>query len=209
MEVIGEIRRERGKVHIAVEGCEEIVIPVSLFRERPLQEGEEIDLEEYEHWLLLHQYRPALEKAVSLLAARAHSKREIEQKLLRAGYRPSAVEMVLYKLEKERLLDDADFARQWVEARANRKMGRERIARELRQKGVDEEEAAAALEDIDEEEQLAAALRLAEKAAARLKPGEDPRRGAQRIIGMLIRRGYGWDVAREAVEKALNSDEEI
>ena len=209
MEVISEIRRERGKVRLMIEGCEDIVIPLSLFRARPMAEGEAIDLEEYEHWLLLHQYRPALEKAVSLLAARAHSRREIEQKLLRTGYRPGTVEMVLYKLEKERLLDDADFARQWVETRSSRKMGRERIARELRQKGVDEEEAAAALEEIDAEEQLAAAAALVEKAAARIKPGEDPRRAAQRITGMLIRRGYSWDVAREALSQAMQNLEEI
>ena len=208
MEVIESIRRVRGKVYIAL-GGEEIVIPQSLFRERPLQEGEAIDPEEYERWLLLHQYRPALERAVALLAARAHSKHEIEQKLRRSGYRPGTIEMVLYKLEKERLLDDADFAQQWVQARTDRKLGRRRIAQELRHKGVSAEEAEAALEDVDEEEQLAAAVALVEKAVARIKPGEDPRRAAQRITGMLIRRGFDWDIAREALRQAMRDVEEM
>lgn len=208
MEVIESIRRVRGKVYITI-GSEEIVIPLRLFRERPLEEGEEIDPEEYDHWLLLHQYRPALERAVELLAARAHSRREIEQKLRRSGYRPSTIEMVLYKLERERLLDDADFARQWVESRANRKLGRRRIQQELRHKGVSAEEAEAALEDIDEEDQLSAAVSLAEKAAARVRPGEDPRKAAQRITGMLIRRGFGWDVAREALQQVMRGLDEM
>ncbi len=208
MEVIESIRRVRGKVYIALAG-EEIVIPVSLFRERPLQEGEEIDPEEYERWLLLHQYRPALERAVALLAARAHSKHEIEQKLRRSGYRPGTIEMVLYKLEKERLLDDADFAQQWVQARTDRKLGRRRIAQELRHKGVSAEEAEAALEDVDEDDQLAAAVALAQKAAARIKPGEDSRKAAQRITGMLIRRGFDWDIAREALRQAMRDVEEM
>jgi len=208
VEVIESIRRVRGKVYIAI-GPEEIVIPLRLFRERPLEEGGEIDLEEYEHWLLLHQYRPALERAVALLAARAHSKHEIEQKLRRSGYRPGTIEMVLYKLEKERLLDDADFAQQWVQARTDRKLGRRRIAQELRHKGVSAEEAEAALEDVDEEEQLAAAVALVEKAVARIKPGEDPRRAAQRITGMLIRRGFDWDIAREALRQAMRDVEEM
>jgi len=208
VEVIESIRRVRGKVYIAL-GGEEIVIPQSLFRERPLQEGEAIDPEEYERWLLLHQYRPALERAVALLAARAHSKHEIEQKLRRSGYRPGTIEMVLYKLEKERLLDDADFAQQWVQARTDRKLGRRRIAQELRHKGVSAEEAEAALEDVDEEEQLAAAVALVEKAVARIKPGEDPRRAAQRITGMLIRRGFDWDIAREALRQAMRDVEEM
>lgn len=204
MDVIEEIRRERGRVRIRLACAGEIVISSALFRERPLQEGEEIDPEEYENWLLMHQYRPALERAVAMLAARAHSRREIEQKLLRAGYRPQTAEMVLFKLEKEGLLDDADFARQWVEARANRRLGRQRIAQELRRKGVSAQEAEAALEEIDDEDQLASAAALVEKAAARIKPGEDPRKAAQRITGMLIRRGYSWDVAREAISSVLS-----
>lgn len=56
---------------------------------------------------------------------------------------------------------------------------------------------------MDEEEQLAAATALVEKALARAKPGEDPRKVANRITGMLARRGYGWDIARQALEQAM------
>lgn len=208
MAVIEAIERVRAQVRIVVSDAADIRIPASLYRARPLREGDDIDLEEYENWLLLHQYRPALEKAVALLAARAHSKHEIEEKLHRAGYRPSTIEMVLYKLEREALLDDSDFAQQWVAARSNRKLGRRRIAQELRIKGVSTEDAEAALDAVDDEAELTAAITLAEKAAARSKPGEDPRKTTQRILGMLVRRGYRWDTAREAVYQAMrNADD--
>ena len=147
-----------------------------------------------------------LDDAVACLAARAHSKHEIEQKLLRVGYRPCTVEMVLYKLEREHLLNDADFARQWVEARSGRKMGRSRIAQELRRKGIDADEAEEALSAIGEDAQLADAIALAEKAAARAKSDENPRKTYQRIAAMLARRGFRWDIAKEALAQVLQAD---
>ena len=209
MDVITRIRKERGRYRVTVSESEEFLVPVSLMRERPLTEGQELDVEEYDHWLLLRQYRHALDRAVAYLAARARSRREVEQKLLQAGYRPATVEMVLYKLEKERLLDDADFARQWVEARSHRSLGRSRIAQELRRKGVSADEAETALSAIGDDDQLVSATALAEKAAARIRPGEDPRKARSRIQAMLARRGYSWDVVREAISQALQADDEL
>lgn len=203
MDVITGIVKDRSKFRVTVNGDTDILVPGKIFRERPLNEGESIDLEEYDNWLMVRQYRQALDRAVAALASRAHSKHELEQKLLRAGYRPCTVEMVLYKLETEGFLNDADFAQQWVEARTTRKLGTRRIAQELRHKGISADEAESALAQVDEDEQLAAAVSLVEKALARAKVGEDPRKTANRITGMLARRGYNWDVARQALEQAM------
>lgn len=206
MEIILSIRKERGRYRVTLDSGDSLLVPVSLLRERPLREGDALDLEDYDNWLMVRQYRYALDRAVGYLAARDHSKHEIEQKLLQAGYRPCTVEMVLYKLEREHLLNDANFARQWVEARSTHKLGKNRIAQELRRKGVSAEEAEEALSAIDEEDQLSGAITLAEKAAARAKPGEDPRKTANRIAGMLARRGYSWDIAKEAISHAMAGD---
>ena len=205
MEVITAITKQRGKYLVTINESETIIVPLSLMRERPLKLGQSLDLEEYDNWLMVRQYRFALDRAVGYLAARARSKQEIEQKLLQVGYRPCTVEMVLYKLEREHLLDDADFARQWVESRATHKLGKRRIAQELRRKGVSQEEAEEALSVIDDEDQLVGAVALAEKAAARIKPGEDPRKASQRIGAMLARRGYSWDITKEALQQALSN----
>ena len=204
MDVITAIKKERGRYRVTINDSEDIIVPLSLLRERPLKEGQPINLEEYDNWLMVRQYRFALDRAVGYLAARARSKHEIEQKLLQAGYRPSTVEMVIYKLQRENLLDDADFARQWVESRQNHKLGRSRIAQELRRKGVSQEEAEDALSFIEDDDQLSGAISLAEKAASRIKPGEDKRKTYSRIAAMLARRGYSWDIAKEAIQQALS-----
>ena len=203
MDMITAITRERGRLRVTINDDSEVLVPLSLFRERPLTVGEPIDMEEYDQWLLLRQYRHALDRAVAFLAGRARSRREMEERLLRSGYRPCTVEMVLYKLEKEGLLDDADFARQWVDARSARRMGRGRIAQELRRKGVSAREAEEALEGLSDEEQLEGAIVLVEKAMARTPSGEDPRKTAARITSMLARRGYDYDTAREAISRVM------
>lgn len=201
MDVIESVERVGHRVRIVC-GGETLYVGRRLYRERPLQPGEPIELKEYEDWLLEHQYPQALDCAVSMLAQRACATEEIRRRLTRAGYRPQTVEMVLYKLSSNALLDDADFARQWVQARSGRGLGAGRIARELRQKGVTAEDAEAALEEINEETQQENALRLAKKGLLRAKPGEDRRRTEQRVMAQLARRGYGYAEAREAIAQA-------
>lgn len=203
MDVIAALRRERGKMRVTLESGQELLIPLSLFHERPLVAGHPLDLEAYDQWLLLRQYRHALDQAVAYLAARARSRREMEARLLRSGYRPATVEMVLYKLEREKLLDDGDFARQWVEARSGRTLGKRRIAQELQRKGVSRTHTEEALAAVDEEAEADACLRAAEKLVSRYRR-EDLRQGEQKLTQALVRRGFGWEDARRAAQRALD-----
>lgn len=204
---VTSVRRVRGMFLIGLNG-ETIRIPRSLYEERPVREGDDLDPDEYDRWLLLRQYRPALEYAVSLLARRPHAAGELEAKLKQRGYRPATCEMVLYKLEKHGLTDDADFARQWAEARARRGVGPKRIAQELRARKVAREDAEAAMAGLDTEEHFRQAVRLARRSLRAARPGEDPRRTDQRAASMLMRRGYPGGTAREAVRAAHEEDQE-
>lgn len=202
MDVITGIIKERGRYRVTFNDAVEVFVSVSLMRERPLSVGQPLDLEGYDQWLMVRQYRHALDRAVAYLAIRARSRHEVEKKLLQTGYRPCTVEMVLYKLEREHILDDAEFAQQWAESRAGHKLGRTKIARELQQKGVSKEDAETALASIEDEDQLAAALALAEKALTRSSANEDARKRENRILTMLVRRGFSWDTARSAYAQA-------
>ena len=75
---------------------------------------------------------------------------------------------------------------------------------ELRRKGVSEERARQALEELTPEDEAAAARKQAEKLLLRKDvTNPDVRRKAEQA---LVRRGFGWDTAREAVE-AVAADE--
>ena len=49
-------------------------------------------------------------------------------------------------------------------------------------------------------------LHWRKKAAARAKSDEDPRKTYQRIAAMLARRGFRWDITKEALAQVLQAD---
>ncbi len=194
---------------IAFESGETLWLSRDSWREHPtiLVDSEE-DLDELKSWLLPRQYPEALEYAVSLLAMRARSSGEIRQKLKARRYMEDTVEMVLYKLEKERLLDDEAFAREWAASRARGQMGKSRIMRELRYKGISRETCEQVLEALDREEGDAAAQELAMKLLRRYEKETDKRKAMGKLLAAMARRGYGYDDTRRAVEAALARTEE-
>ena len=164
-------------------------------------EGLSVDRKDFERFVSLHQYPRALNQAVALLARRPCSKGEIAQNLRRHHYTDDVIDLVIYKLEKENLLNDQEFSELWVQQRS-RKYGSRRIRQELRVKGIEESTADEALSSLSDEEMLESATALAVKAWSRAKPGEDPRKTRQRIISSLVRKGFDWDLARQASDTA-------
>ena len=85
-----------------------------------------------------------------LLTARARTRAELAGQLTKRGYPDDVSTQVLDRLADVGLIDDADFAEQWVRSRrVNAGKGKRALAAELRTKGVDNEVITAALADID------------------------------------------------------------
>ena len=188
------------KVRVSFESGKEYILKKPALLEFTLSENSMVDEAQFLQFVRLNQYPDALNSAVSMLARRACSRKEIADKLNQHGFCDDVTALVLYKLEKEKLLDDEDFSRQWTRYRAGGNYGPARIYRELRMKGVDEETARDAVSEIDEEDQVQKARDLAAKAMHKVKPGEDPRKTRQRVLRTLISRGFDWDVALKAVQ---------
>lgn len=207
-DVVTAIERS-GRHNVLVTINEEIQLMLSrdIWAERPLSEGEELDFAEFSQWLLPRQYPEALNKAVALLAQRARSGGEIRQKLERAHYLEDTIDMVLYKLEKERLLDDEAFARDYAASCARRQMGRSRIRMEMVRKGLPRELIDRTMEQLPQEEADDAAIRLAQKLLRRHN-GEDTRKEMQKVLAAMARRGYSYEDSKEAIEAALLAEDE-
>ncbi len=206
-DLVTELRQERGGYRVTVNDGDVFHLSFADFQALPLSEGQPLDWEQYRRDLLLRQYPEALQRAVAALAARTRSRAEIERALTRKGYLPDTVEMVLYKLEKESLLDDAAFARAWARSRAAKSMGRARIAQELRVKGVEGTVADAALAELDEDEQSTAAVSLAAKLLKRhvSEPAPD---AVRKAVAAMLRRGYRYGEASRAIQAAIEQREE-
>lgn len=207
-DVVTAVERS-GRHSMLVTINEEIQLMLSrdIWAERPLSEGEELDFAEFSQWLLPRQYPEALNRAVTLLAQRARSGGEIRQKLEKAHYLEDTIDMVLYKLEKERLLDDEAFARDYAASCARRQMGKSRIRMELVRKGLPRELIDRTMEELPQEEADDAAIRLAQKLLRRHN-GEDTRKEMQKVLAAMARRGYSYEDSREAIEAALQLEDE-
>ena len=207
-DLITAVERSKKGAVVTLNGEEKIFVSRALLIEREFAEGQSLQRDELAQWLLPRQYPEALNLAVSLLAQRARSSGEIQKKLRDKFYLPETIEMVLYKLEKEHFLNDESFAMEYAAALSRRQMGRTRIGQELRRKGVAPELIRQALEALDEEEAEDAALVLARKLLKRYEREPDPRKAMQKLLMAMARRGYGFEEARAAAERALQEPEE-
>lgn len=148
------------------------------------------------------------ERALGLLAVRQRSRRELERRLLRAGFDADEVGDELGRLEQVGLIDDEAFARALAEhAVGRRKEARRVVAGRLAAAGVPPDTAAGVLDSvaIDEEAQ---ADELAVERAPRLA-GLPAEKAFGRLSGLLMRRGYAPELARRSARRALalESDE--
>jgi regulatory protein len=149
--------------------------------------------------------RDVHERALGLLAVRQRSRRELERRLVQAGFEPDEVADELERLEGVGLLDDEAFARTVVESRMGyRGESRRVVASKLAQAGVANDVAIVALDEAPEAEEERA-QRLADAKAPRLR-GLEPQVAFQRLYGFLARRGYGPEIARRVAGRALAAE---
>jgi len=140
----------------------------------------------------------AYDQALRFLSYRPRSIEETRRYLADKDVPPDVIATTLARLARAGLLDDEAFARFWVE---NRESFRPRSAMalrmELRRKGVGDEAIATALAAVDEKE---AAYQAALARAVRLR-GADRTTFYRRLGGFLQRRGFGYETARETVDR--------
>ena len=208
-ERIQTIEENRRGALVTMESGEKLWFSREALCQHPtLLPGQELDMEQTKSWLLPRQYPEALNTAVAMLAQRARASGEIKKKLAQKPYLDDTVDMVLYKLEKEGLLDDVAFSKEWAAARSRSQVGKARILQELRQKGIDRETAQAAVEELDQEEKEQAAAALACRLVKRHRNESDPRKAMQKMLMAMARRGYGYEESRAAIQRALELLEE-
>ena len=156
----------------------------------------------------------AKDVCLRLLTDRARSRAELAAKLEQKNFTPEVAERTLDRLTEVGLIDDADFAAQWARSRhLYSGRGKRAIALELRRKGVDADDAEAALEQIDSDDERERAVELVRKKLRTQPPlsTEGDRREqalerdkvVRRLVGMLARRGYAQGMAFDVVRQEL------
>lgn len=204
---IAEQRRKRGRVWVEIDGRSGLSLAADVVARAGLGVGDALDEAAILTLRAAEEVARATETALAFLAYRHRSEREVRDRLRRGGFDPDTSDQVVARLYEWRYLDDADFARRWVESRTGEKpRGRRLLQQELWQKGVDRETAREAIDDADLDE--AAAAEALARARLPTYAGDDPAVVRRRLGAYLARRGYGYDVVRGALERAMGEEED-
>ena len=201
MGMITTIELTKRQAAIYVDGVLFLRVRRSEFDELPLNEGDELDEEDYINRLSARQSKKAYDAALDMLTDRDMTSSGLKAALMRKGFLAPVAEAVCERLTENRLIDDKRFAARFVELRQDGAVGRFALKRRLRAKGIDEETASEALEQLDDDSQLEAAVELARRLARRYA-ADEPYAARGKLSQALARRGYAWDIVREAVERA-------
>lgn len=151
-----------------------------------------------------NQSKKILDKAYGYLARRDHSETELKSKLLKKFAEEPLVEEVITRLKKFGYVDDSKFTRGWITSRLSAKpRGRMVIRRELLMKGVNKELVEKMLDlvyngDREKKELIRLLGRRADKYP-------QTRKGRNKLISYLLRRGFLWG----DIKQLLESEEEL
>ncbi len=194
----GRRRSAAGRSAFGADGSDSDGYPDGPDPESPIAEDVEPDPASVARAIVLRQ-----------LTSSAKSRLQLARKLAERNIPEDVAEAVLDRFQEVRLIDDADFADMWVRSRSqSRKLAKGALRRELSDKGIDAETAAAALEQLSDADEEAAARLLVER---KLRPGTDLSDRAERdkitrrLASMLARKGYQPSQAFRVVGEVLDA----
>lgn len=190
--------RRRDRVNVYLDGSFGFSLALMVAQDAGLRPGLEMDDGSIAALRDRDGKARAYDSALNFLSFRPRSESEVRLNLKRKGIDPDLIEETIARLHKTGLLDDAAFARFWVENRDNfSPRGERALKAELRQRGVGDEVVEEALSSDERDETAAARLAAAKK--ARSLHGLEYRTFRDRLSGYLARRGFNYDTIKEVV----------
>ncbi len=194
--------RRPGALRVALDGRVWGAVPLEAAERLRLAAGARLDEPALAALGAAADEEAAFRAALRHLERRGFATRDLARRLGRRGHGPDAVGAATRRLHALGLLDDAAFARQFVESRAARGRGPARLRRDLLALGVADgvADAAIAAHWPDGADLAGATRRLVERRARQL--GTMPRPVLRRrLLAYLARRGYtGREVGRIVAE---------
>jgi len=146
--------------------------------------------------------------ALRILNVRFNSEVELRRKLAsKRKFTADEIDAAIERLRREKWIDDERFAGAFVRAKANKRVGRNRIARELRAAGVSSDDAESAIAaHVDAEQQGISLRELRDKRARVLvrRHGADylgTEEGRNKLAVYLLNQGYDAALVYEALKE--------
>ena len=186
---------KKGRINVLADGEYQFTVPAFIWYHSALCGRTEAGPEELEELRLLGEQTDAYEKALRVLALRAHSETELRRKL-KPQYSDAAIEAALEKLRENRLVDDVAFSEALAQELNRRKAwAPERIRQELLARGIDAETAKNAAFGIDINRKQC----IIDIISKMHLPEQLTKKEADRLIRRLLTAGYSLREIREVI----------
>ncbi len=185
---------KQDKIHISVDGEYSFTVDEAYFLSLGIYNGKEVDEDELRELRETVNVRRAYNYAVSLLARRDHSEKELRDKLSLKGYSQGADEAI-EKLKVGGYVSDERFARLFArELQHLKKYGKKRIEQELFRKGIDRDIIREVLEEAEFD-----TGELAELIRRKYSRYLSDEKGVHKTVNALLRMGYTYSEIRDAL----------
>ena len=197
--------RNLERVNLHVDGEFRLALAAEIAYGAHLHVGDEISEATLRDLEARDQAWKAREAALVLLSFRPRTAAELRRRLLQKEFPEETVDSCVASLVDQGLVNDGAFAETFVRDRVRlRPKGKQRLAQELRAKGVNPDEAQEAIAGVFEREEVSES-ELARAAAAKWRPraGEERPKARARLHAFLARRGFGGDAIREVMAELL------
>lgn len=197
-------RRPGEEIEVVLSDASSFFIAMRVWEEAPFHEGDSLSAE---RWQLIRERTDLIRargQAVSLLARAEHSRFLLERKLLQRGHAPGTIREALDGLVDDGLVSDTRFAESWVRSRLrSHPEGHAHLVAGLRERGVSEPAARAAVERVlaDEETSM---VEYARSYVDRLR--RKRALSPEVIADRLYRRGFAGGVVRAVVAELETDD---
>lgn len=163
------------------------------------QEYTETELEELKKKAVLDK---GFDRALNLIMRRPRSEWELRDYLKRKEYEPESITAILNMLSDRGYVNDADFAKRWVDNRRLLKAtSKRRLRQELKQKRVPDDIIDQVLTE-DETDEREVLRELVERKRKQTKYQDN-----LKLMQYLSRQGYNYDDIREIIENIWRTQE--
>ena len=200
MPIITSIKQQKNKNRVNVYLDDKFGFGIDLdnFVLLNLRVNQELTEKEIEDIVKKAEYQKTLDKLIRFVMVRPRSEKEVMDYFKRKKVHESMHEKLVEKLKHLELLDDAKFAKWWIDQRIEFKSKSKRVIQiELRQKGIDKNIIDDAFgETVIDEEKMAKEV-LAKKMYK--WKNLEPREARQKMSQYLAGKGFSWDVIEKVI----------
>jgi regulatory protein len=181
---------------------EETLLKFNIYQGRTISDEETVQIQNHEEKIAVR------EQAWRYLSRRAHSTKELSDKLLKKGLNKDTVEHMIFELKEKQYIDDDAFARQWISDEITlKKSGPLLIKNKLLQKGITSDKINQLLIDLyDEQQQRTNCRQLVQKKVNFLNQQKTADK-KNKLYRFLTQKGYTWEIINPVLSGILGGEE--